>query len=263
VIKLVKEVKPNCAFYSNSMSMFRRFSSSAAHASPTKPKRKEAKKKQARHDSDYVDVLIEKPALNTRIISCSLSVTRPIDDVWTTLTNYDELSTHIPNLVESYRVPKTDSSNNSSNSNSNSDSDSTSNIASNKEEKIGGGKGDEVCRVYQKASQKVAGFTFTASITMDMQEWHDDEYTRRITFRIVTSLFFAEFDGEWKMVEDPVTGITTISYKVRARPKGPVPVFALEWRLKKDLPTNLMCLKRACENLRPNYEHPREGVAPM
>jgi len=74
---------------------------------------------------------------------------------------------------------------------------------------------------------------------------------RRIGFKCVDSQFFSEFDGEWRAVQssmpDPLTGLatTTVSYVVDVRPKGPVPVAALEWRIREDVPTNLRAVKKA------------------
>ena len=36
------------------------------------------------------------------------------------------------------------------------------------------------------------------------------------------------------------------------RPKGPVPVVALEWRIREDIPVNLIAVKRAAEG---KYTH--------
>ena len=44
---------------------------------------------------------------------------------------------------------------------------------------------------------------------------------------------------------------TTCMFQVFLRPNGPVPVVALEWRIKADVPTNLVAVKKAAESLRP------------
>merc|ERR1712025_278834 len=38
---------------------------------------------------------------------------------------------------------------------------------------------------------------------------------------------------------------SVVSYVVDVRPKGPVPVAALEWRIREDVPTNLRAVKAA------------------
>lgn len=156
-------------------------------------------------------------------------VPSPLLDVWSILTDYNRLSTHVPNLVESKVI--------SSNSPGNQ------------------GDGSYTCRLYQKGAQKIVGFQFGADVTMDMKEHlllkrGDRSEERSIDFKCVDSLFFSEFDGEWRVEEldaDAYSGLpqTKISYTVDVRPKGPVPVAALEWRIREDVPTNLRAVKRA------------------
>jgi len=164
-------------------------------------------------------------------------------DVWSILTDYDDLSTHVPNLVKSKRTS------------------------------IGPGEagdGSHTCRLYQRGAQKIVGFEFGADVTMDMTEsivvagksgkitkTHEIDAAaghfpeeRRIDFKCVDSQFFSEFDGTWRVVQmpdNPFTGEaeTTVSYTVEVRPKGPVPVAALEWRIREDVPTNLRAVKKA------------------
>lgn len=192
---------------------------------------------------ELVAVRIERTSPNSRRIGGEITVDCPIDDVWAILTDYDNLCTHVPNLVESRRV----------------DGHSVSS---------GGEQGDGsyTCRLFQKGSQKIIGFNFAASVTMDMVEaitsgdrmmgepLNADEMVseeRSIGFKCVESQFFTEFDGEWRvrqsLLPDPLTGqvSTTVSYVVDVRPKGPVPVAALEWRIREDVPTNLRAVKKA------------------
>jgi len=42
---------------------------------------------------------------------------------------------------------------------------------------------------------------------------------------------------------------TRVSYVVDVRPRGPVPVIALEWRIREDVPTNLRAVKKASLDL--------------
>jgi len=127
---------------------------------------------------------------------------------------------------------------------------------------VGGSKGEPGdgayrCRLYQKGAQKIIGFQFGASVTMDMTEQimaqtssnDNNNSERKILFKCVDSQFFSEFDGEWSVQGsiDPLTEeeVTTMKYVVDVRPKGPVPVAALEWRIREDVPTNLREVKRA------------------
>lgn len=62
---------------------------------------------------------------------------------------------------------------------------------------------------------------------------------------------FNDFSGEWRLQcysriktdcgdgEMDYTYSTKLFYMVTVKPKGPVPVAALEWRIKEDVPINL------------------------
>lgn len=179
---------------------------------------------------ELVAVRIEKSSPNSRKIAGDITVAAPLEDVWAILTDYNQLATHVPNLVESKIV-------------------SGGNRGS-------PGDGQYQCRLYQKGAQKIIGFEFGADVTMDMTERisvgppeaPSFPEQRKIAFKCVDSFFFSEFDGEWSASE--LTGengeaFTTLSYVVDVRPKGPVPVAALEWRIREDVPTNLRAVKRA------------------
>ena len=188
---------------------------------------------------ELVAVRIEKSSPNSRKISGDITVDATLMDCWSILTDYNRLSIHVPNLVESKIVSS----------------------------RSAGVPGDGLyqCRLYQKGAQKIIGFEFGADVTMDMTEkiiasanasLQNPSTTgtiifppeRRIGFRCVDSFFFSEFDGEWKVVEnigEDGNPQTTLSYTVDVRPKGPVPVAALEWRIREDVPTNLRAVKKA------------------
>jgi len=185
-------------------------------------------------ECELVAVRIEKPTSNSRKIAGSISVPRPIDDVWAILTDYDNLSVHVPNLVESRQV--------------NPPMQLTSQP----------GDGNYNCRLYQKGAQKIVGFEFGASVTMDMtetiQQRDSPSESREIGFKCVESQFFSEFDGYWKVTptidpEFPSEPATSIEYVVLVKPRGPVPVAALEWRIREDVPTNLRAVKLAATDL--------------
>jgi hypothetical protein len=71
---------------------------------------------------------------------------------------------------------------------------------------------------------------------------------------------FSSFDGSWtaryhsrSKVLDPILNKyiykykAILSYSVFVRPRGPVPVLALEWRIREDIPINLKAVKQAAE----------------
>ena len=193
--------------------------------------------------------IIESPSLNSRKITASILVNSPIQDVWSIITDYNRLALHVPNLVKSYVLPDAGSSYDSS-------SDSSKGLS----------RGQKV-RIFQEGAQKIVGFDFRASLTMDMTEGSENEgramaEKRTLNFKLVESGMFSSFDGNWSIryharsrVWDIVSREfvfrykTLLTYTVLVKPKGPVPVIALEWRIKEDVPINLMAMKTAAEKV--------------
>lgn len=192
---------------------------------------------------DEVTVNIERPSLNSRRISGSIIVERPIEDVWAVLTDYSKLADYVPNLTQSKQVAHPD-----------------------------GG-----IRLFQEGAQKIVGFDFRASLVMDMEEHYGDPddrlAMRKIKFKLVDSAMFTEFNGEWRLqfnsrvpVKDPTTGqerytyTTKIFYMVHIRPKGVVPVLALEWQISTEVPNNLAAVKGASEATDSSYLDTRRAA---
>ena len=187
---------------------------------------------------ELVAVRIEWTSANSRKIAGEISVPATIDEVWSILTDYDRLAIHVPNLMESKIIERQSDGRN--------------------------GDGKFQCRLYQKGAQKIIGFDFSASVTMDMTEQIVTAadivsksgtplpQVRKIGFKCVDSQFFNNFDGDWTVKEQitPNGDVETVcSYSVDVRPKGPVPVAALEWRIREDVPTNLRAVKAAAIKL--------------
>mmetsp|Transcript_5953 Transcript_5953/g.8931 ORF Transcript_5953/g.8931 Transcript_5953/m.8931 type:complete len:405 (+) Transcript_5953:228-1442(+) len=201
-------------------------------------------------NDDLLGVKIERTSPNSRRIAGEIIVSKSIEDVWAILTDYDNLAIHVPNLVESRRIGS-----------------NLSNTGAFQ------GDGKYKCKLYQKGAQKIIGFEFGASVTMEMTEnirmsnvvtprvlklGKEKDVNageqRRIYFKCVDSQFFSEFDGEWKVSwttdpDDAFELATKVEYVVDVRPKGPVPVQALEWRIREDVPTNLRAVKAASLDL--------------
>jgi hypothetical protein len=174
------------------------------------------------------EVFIEAPSLNSRRITANIIIDTPIDTVWSILTDYNNLATHVPNLVQSYIVP------NPPNSNTN------------------------TLRLFQEGAQNIIGFDFRASLLMEMREEREEECNAlresRLCFKLIESRMFDTFDGVWSLkyhsrskTNDIIRYKTKLTYSVMVRPKGPVPVIALEWRIKEDIPLNLYAVKLASE----------------
>lgn len=184
------------------------------------------------------EVVIEVPSMNSRKITASTIVDAPMGNIWGIITDYNNLAEHVPNLVKSYVVPGPS----------------------------GRGSSQYNVRLFQEGAQKIIGFDFRASLTMDMTEdvALDSSTERLLSFKLVESTMFASFDGIWSMrshscynVADPITKQpvrrerSLLTYSVYVKPKGIVPVLALEWRIKEDIPINLQAVKIAAEAFKP------------
>lgn len=180
-----------------------------------------------------VAVSIKRTSVNSRRIGGQIIVNAPMDDVWDILTDYDNLTKHVPNLIESRRVSQDRGMDRQ-------------------------GNGNYKCRLYQKGAQKVFGFQFGADVTMDMAECVLSDRERKIGFKCVDSMFFSAFDGEWSVSANP-DGTTSMYYNVFVKPSGPVPVAALEWRIKEDVPLNMMAVKESAE-LRKKRQQLNDGT---
>ena len=91
---------------------------------------------------ELVAVRIERPTSNSRRIMGDISIPGvTVDDVWSILTDYDQLSIHVPNLKESRIIRK----NNNMNKNDQGRSP---------------GDGSYQCQLYQVGAQKIIGFNF-------------------------------------------------------------------------------------------------------
>mmetsp|Transcript_30107 Transcript_30107/g.56872 ORF Transcript_30107/g.56872 Transcript_30107/m.56872 type:complete len:482 (-) Transcript_30107:93-1538(-) len=194
---------------------------------------------------------IESTSHNSRRISGEIIIEGiPIDDIWNILTDYDNLSTHVPNLVESK-------------------------VINNNNRKTPGRRRP---RVYQRGAQRIFGFEFGADVTMDMAEHvhHDNDNSNAdskmysIDFKCVDSQFFSEFDGSW-ILEEYSVNKTMVRYIVDVKPKGPVPVAALEWRIKEDVPVNILAVSKSAresgagrkmEEKRPLLSRREDGPTP-
>jgi hypothetical protein len=167
-----------------------------------------------------------------------------MDHLWDILTDYDNLSTHVPNLVESRIISRKGNQNFSQHGKRYNAIDTYH---------MNAVKTSIGPRIYQKGAQRIWGFEFGADLTMDMRESIIDCSTKHPTikrrcildFKCVSSQFFQQFDGSW-IIEETMgpgslaTKTTSVKYIVDVRPKGLVPVAALEWRIKEDVPTNML-----------------------
>lgn len=161
------------------------------------------------------EVEITKEAWNKRGIRAGILIRASLPTVWSALTDYSRLSTFIPNLAFSKQ----------------------------RFHPSGG------IRLEQWGVQRIVGFQFKAAVVLDMTEVGvKDPKERAIDFTLASSRDFAAFFGSWRM-SSVEGGGTWLEYDVNIQPKGLVPVKAVEWRIKEDVPSNLMAVRSYCELL--------------
>lgn len=159
------------------------------------------------------EVIIQKPARNQRTVICGLVVCADMKAVWNLLTDYEHLADFIPNLA-------------------------VSRLRSHPQGGI---------RLEQEGFQSVLGFRFRASVILDMYERFSDDQAE-ICFRLADSQDFDVFEGSWLLY--PLRrNWTHLVYQVTVQPKRFVPVQAVEWRIREDVPSNLRSIKNYVENL--------------
>ena len=59
---------------------------------------------------------------------------------------------------------------------------------------------------------------------------------------------FDEFNGEWSVRDIKPGRQCELTYVVDVTPKGVVPVAAIEWRIREDVPPNMAAIKREAES---------------
>lgn len=182
------------------------------------------------HKKSNVEVFIEAPSINTRKITASIIIDSSIDNIWSILTDYNNLSTHIPNLIQSYLINVPNDPNK--------------------------------LRLFQEGSQNIVGFNFSAYLIMDILPLPFNENLnlkeKILSFKLVESPMFKSFYGTWnlkyhshiKEYDNKNKNYiykykTKLTYTVFIEPLGAVPIMILEWRIREDIPINLRGIQYA------------------
>jgi ribosome-associated toxin RatA of RatAB toxin-antitoxin module len=160
-----------------------------------------------------VDVQSHPAEGRQRQIEARIKLSQTIEQVWKVLTDYDALSSFIPNLAKSQRI----------------------------EHPTGG------IRIEQVGTQRLLRFNFSARVVLDM----DEKYPYTINFKMVEGDFKA-FSGYWQLepieIGQPNNG-TNLTYVVLVLPKRFMPIAIIERRLQKDLAINLLSIREKLNQL--------------
>ncbi|NCJ05695.1 cyclase [Synechococcales cyanobacterium C] len=169
--------------------------------------------------SDQVSLWLQKREGRQRYIEAKLLLPHAPEKVWQVLTDYERLADFIPNLAKSKCLPS-----------------------------------EEGCILLEQVGVQDALFLkFSARVVLEMQE----QFPHTLGFTMVEGDFTA-FEGGWRLrslplghAQDPGTELT---YAVQVHPKRTMPVIAVERRLRKDLPNNLMAIRDRLATLYPLNE---------
>lgn len=162
--------------------------------------------------TEEVEVRTEELAHRQRQITARIQIYHPVEQVWQVLTAYDTLADFIPNLAVSRRLAHPN-----------------------------GG-----IRLEQVGTQRLLRFNFSARVVLDLEE----KFPYEIQFDMVEGDLKA-YSGKWLL--EPDFGCnspgTNLCYTVRVLPKRTMPVAIVERRLRQDLRTNLVAIRRRVEEL--------------
>jgi ribosome-associated toxin RatA of RatAB toxin-antitoxin module len=153
-----------------------------------------------------VQVQTEALAGRERKISASIDISATPTNIWTVLTDYENLPDFIPNLKVSRRL----------------------------DHPQGG------LRLEQVGTQRFLRLNFSARVVLDLEEQCPD----RIQFQMVEGDLKA-YAGYWQLEalgDSPVN--TRLSYSVQVTPKRTMPVALIEKRLSQDLAINLAAIRQ-------------------
>ena len=154
-----------------------------------------------------IEQTMERLPNGTRRLAALLRTPISIESIWNVLTDYDNLSELIPNLVSS---------------------------------KIIGREGKRV-QLEQVGSQKLMGLTFSAQVQLELIE---NRELGSLDFHLLKG-DFRRFEGAWKMQQLSDGSGTCLLYELTVQGCLGMPVALIEQRLREDLTTNLLAVEKA------------------
>ena len=157
-----------------------------------------------------IEQTMERLPNGTRRLAALLRTPIPINSIWSVLTDYDQLSDHIPNLVSSKVIAR---------------------------------DGNRI-HLKQVGAQKLMGLKFSAQVQLELVENRD---LGLLGFHLLKG-DFRRFEGLWKMQELKDGEGTCLLYELTVQGCIGMPVALIEQRLREDLKTNLLAVEKAALN---------------
>ncbi|MEM9008069.1 MAG: SRPBCC family protein [Cyanobacteria bacterium P01_F01_bin.86] len=160
-------------------------------------------------DNGHVDISTEKRPSRERRILASVTIPKPIDQVWNVVTDYEHLADFVPNLTSSKLIP-------------------------NEEGRI---------RLEQIGAQCFLKFKFCARVVLDMTETFPNE----VSFAMKEG-DFKHFVGAWKLESAGDNQSTQLSYDLFVKPPLAMPAALIEHHICNNLAANMLAIRtRAIE----------------
>ena len=155
--------------------------------------------------SDYqpIEQIVERMPDGVRRLAAQLLTPVSADQIWTVLTDYDQLSAFIPNLASSRLLRR---------------------------------EGNKVY-LQQEGCQQFLGMRFSASVELELEEFAPDG---ALKFKM-TKGDFRRFEGTWRLKTMPEA--TSLFYELTVQGCLGMPIGLIEQRLRDDLTTNLKAVE--------------------
>jgi len=153
---------------------------------------------------DAIQQEMERLPQGCRRLAVQLRLNLAPDSIWTVLTDYNNLSQFIPNLLHSRQLWRRGS----------------------------------VVGLEQEGAQQFIGLQFRAKVELELTE-HLEE--RRLSF-VMRKGDFRRFEGLWQLQVDR-TGVTSLLYELTVQGCIGMPIGLIEQRLRDDLAANLLAVE--------------------
>jgi ribosome-associated toxin RatA of RatAB toxin-antitoxin module len=153
---------------------------------------------------DAIQQEMERLPQGCRRLAVQLRLNLAPDSIWTVLTDYNNLSQFIPNLLYSRQLWRRGS----------------------------------VVGLEQEGAQQFIGLQFRAKVELELTE-HLEE--RRLSF-VMRKGDFRRFEGLWQLQVDR-TGVTSLLYELTVQGCIGMPIGLIEQRLRDDLAANLLAVE--------------------
>jgi len=153
-----------------------------------------------------LEIATEKLEGRHRLIRASILIPCSVEQVWSVLTDYDNLADFIPNLTVSRRVRESDAG----------------------------------TLLEQVGAQCFLNIKFCARVLLNMVE----QFPHLLEFTMVEG-DFKSFSGAWKLEKAGATDAATrLIYEVKVCPPRAIPVMLIEKHFRRDLTQNLQAIRQ-------------------